>query len=1074
MRNKLRARALLGLVLLALGGLSCGEEGLVLPETPRVDLSAGIAAEFQVTAGRPTEVIFEVEADRPARLAAVVVGGSASDSFVVVARANDGSTELGRMTIGGAGGTSPRTIALPAFPSSQRLPLEVRGLRATDAGRVSLSVLSPGTAPEGTPALLAGTDTIVESFDGWDDEDRFDIFVDSGQLALVYFSKLGSPVPTQVQVQVFGPSSATVPIVDRSIPGTSNALEQEVMSFTALRSSAHRIVVRGPPRTLNLPVWSIGAYRMTVRLVNRAPETASATVTLGDTLSDAMDYVGDEDRYAVPITAGQPLQLRALVAKDVAATLTFTLQEPSRPSVQLVGVTAKTDWRNEFVSSDFVPTASGTATLIVRGATSGLPTSVLTGYSFTIGAPQRAPEVAPVALGLGATLTSEQLDGCADADEFLLTPTQDTYLAVGIARPAESGCAVLVELLGASGTIISQSPAIASRVEDVDSLRFARTRLVAGATYRLRVRADRTIRVSAPATPYTLDVFAIDSLPEDAPATIAFSDTPFAESITRCGDLDTFTWPPVPPGTLAVLSATINRTTRCDIRAEVLNTDDMVIAGVRVGGTANPDLDAASSRFTFAGSGQRLVLSSDVNGATADRGATFALRMDTVSVAPEVASASVVVGDTIAETLWRCGDVDSFTISGPPGDDILVSAWLERSVSCSVSLYVVRAGSPDSLLTTLGANGPAGASRFLRKVPETGSETYRVISDPSGSVADRGVSYRIALPVGDIEPEFVAATLLLGDTISGETLADANDIDRYTVALVPGERYTLEWSGPVRAVLEGPSTNRVVTNDSLLAPNGSVFSWYFTVTSAATYRLRVTPSSGSVTNAPYTLALHQLNDGPEGTGPFSVGAPIVELLAPFLDVDEFAIPAVSGRWYAMRFLLSAGSNGDAFANLNESGGGGPYPIPRVFSALSDTIRITVGGTLTSPAGYGGYELLLWTPDTVPETAPLTVTLGDSVTTESIDELGDVDVFELTLTAGQTVQLALIHGASCFPGDFRVLYSGPAGSGNFASWDTAVWSEGVTAVDAGTLRIAVYPDINGCGTGAYRLLTRLAP
>jgi hypothetical protein len=448
--------------------------------------------------------------------------------------------------------------------------------------------------------------------------------------------------------------------------------------------------------------------------------------------------------------------------------------------------------------------------------------------------------------------------------------------------------------------------------------------------------------------------------------------------------------------------------------------------------------------------------------------------MDTVSAAPEVASASAFAGDTLAETLWRCGDVDSFTLSGSPGDELFLSAWLERSVRCSVSLFVVRAGSPDSLLTTLGANGPAGASRLLRRVPETGSETYRVVSNPSGSVSDRGASYRIALPSRDIGPEFVSAALTLGDTVSGETLADPNDIDRYTVVLAPGERYTLQWSGPVRAVLEGPSTNNVVTNDSLLAPNGSVFSWYFTVASAATYRLRVTPSSGSVMNAPYTLSLHQLNDAPEGAGPFSVGTPIVELLAPFLDGDEFAIPVVSGRWYAMRFLLSAASYGDAFANLNDSGGYGPYPIPRVFPAPSDTLRITVGGTLASPAGYGGYELLLWTPDTVPETAPPTLTLGDSVTTEAIDELGDVDVFELPLTAGQTVQLALVHGENCYPGDFRVLYSSAAGSGNFVSWDTAVWSEGVTAVEAMTVRIAVYPDINGCGTGAYRLLTRLVP
>lgn len=1074
MRYPTGSHALLGITMLMLGSLSCAEEGLILPETPRVDLSTSLAAEVSVAAGRATEVILAVDAERPARVVGTVIGGSAADSFVVIARASDGRTELGRMTLGGASGTSLRTIVLPPFPASQLLPLEVRGLRGTDAGTVALSVASPGNAPEEAPASLVSADTIVERFDGWDDEDRFDISVDSGQLALVYFAKLGSAVPTQVQVQVFGPTSATVPIVDRFIPGVTNSLEEQVMPFTALRSGAHRVVVRGPPRTLNLPVWSIGAYRMTVRVVNRAPETASAVVTLGDTLTDAMDFVGDEDRYSVPVTAGQPLQLRALIARDVAAEVTFRLQEPAAQPVRLVGVTAKTDWRNEFVSQDFVPNASGTATLIVTGATSGLSTAVLTAYSFTIGVPQRAPEVAPVALALGAMMTSENLDGCADADEFLVSPTQDSYVAIGIARPTGSGCAIVTELLTAAGNLLAQSSPLAIRSEDVDSLRLSRTRLVGGETYRLRVRADRTLQLSAPATSYTLDVFAIDSLPEDAPATISFSDTPFAESITRCGDFDTFTWPTLPAGTQVLLSARSNRATRCEIRAEVFNASDIAIAGVRVSGPENTDLDSATSRFGAAATGQRLVLSSSVNGASADRGAVVTLRMDTVSIAPEVASAAAVLGDTISETLSRCGDIDTFTLSGNPGDEVLLSSWLERGVSCAVSLFLVREGLVDSLLTQLAADSPAGAPRSLRRLPESGSESYRVMSNPIGSTADRGASYRIAFRARDIEPEFAGAALTLGDTIVGETFTDANDIDRYTIAMVPGEQYTLQWSGPLRAVIDGPAFNYVVTNDSLLAPNGDVFSWVFTVPSAATYRLRVTPTSESVLNAPYTIALHQLNAAPEGPGPFSVGTPFVELLAPFLDYDDFAIPVVAGQWYATRFMLASGSFGDAFAEINDDGGWGTSTDPRVYRALSDTLRIRVFGTLASPAGYGGYELFTWTPDTVPESSSSTLTPGDSVTSESIDILGDVDVFELTLLPGQTVQFALVHGESCSPGDFRVLHTSPAGSGNLFSWDATVWSDGVVATEAMTIRIAVYPDLNGCRTGPYRLLTRLVP
>ncbi|HEX4934338.1 MAG TPA: hypothetical protein VFV33_14205, partial [Gemmatimonadaceae bacterium] len=378
--------------------------------------------------------------------------GTPSDSFVVIARAADGVTELGRIAVGGNPGIlRSRAIVLPAFPTSQIVPLEVRGLRTTDRGRLRLLAEPPTSLPEtAAPSFVVG-DTIFETFDGFLDQDIFTFSLVAGQEVIVKLAKLGGTAVTSTSLQVRSATSLT-PLLDSARTAATSTLDEHSLIFTAAVTAQYRVRVIGPSFGGDVQAWSLGGFRLLVQTRERGPESASEAFALGDTLSESLDYVGDVDRFTVPIAPGVPLELRARVDGVMDEPLVISLAEPAGGTVTMMP-NVVTDWANAW-RHEFTPYGAGQLTVTVRGPTRGLASRATTRYQLVIGPPQRAPESISAVTAPGSTVTGESLAGCADVDEFAFTPSVSRELAIGVTRGASPGCALNFWVIGPSGDVL--------------------------------------------------------------------------------------------------------------------------------------------------------------------------------------------------------------------------------------------------------------------------------------------------------------------------------------------------------------------------------------------------------------------------------------------------------------------------------------------------------------------------------------------------------------------------------------------------------------------------------------------
>lgn len=1066
-------RAVVGLVAIV-AGLSCGKDAPTLPAVARVDLVPNVEYETTVRAGQATELFVEVPSNRPLRLFAGGVDGTPSDSFVVIARAADGVTEIGRIAVGGNPGIlRSRAIVLPAFPASQIVPLEVRGLRAEDRGRVRLLAEPPTSLPEtAAPALIVG-DTIFETFDGYLDQDIFTFSLVEGQEVIVKLAKLGGAVPTSTWLQLLSATSLT-PLLELAHGSATSTLDEHTLVFTAPVTAQFRVRVIGPSFGEGVQAWALGGFRLLVQERDRVPESAPEALALGDTLTEALDFVGDVDRFSVEVVAGEPLELRARMDGAMDEPLVISLSGPPG-SAGTVTPTIVTDWANAW-RHEFTPLESGRLTVTVRGPTRGLASRATTRYQLVVGPPERAPESATAITAPGSTVTGESLEGCADVDEFAFTPSTGVWLAIGVTRGASPGCALILGIIDQSGSLLQVLGPITDEVTDVDAARLNRYPFGAGQTYRVRVWAEQSSVRSAPATPYTVELFAVDTLPEMGPASLSFDGGIVEESLVRCGDVDSFTLPTVPSGTRALLSAVVDRPTTCVVMLSVEDRMSSFAVMQFNPSSTTTDLDATTRWFDVRDWTERVVLRSSPVGRTADRGALVRLQLDTVSVAPEVASAALSPTDTVDETLSRCGDEDYFTLQGQAGDELEVVLALDRGLSCELRLLrVVQFGAVQTVLT-LTPSAAADTARGFLTISETGPVPLRVVSSIVGATADRGAPYRLTLGPRNVLPENAPPVLSLGVEVAAEDIFGPDDVDVFTVVLDSTARYGFRWSGQATAVLHGPGFPIALTANAQPAADGRHYAWPIESVTSGTFRVRVAHSGSGSGAQPYTFTLYPIDSLPEDNPGLSIGTEITESLAPYGDYDVFHIPTVANRWYGLSLQTAPGSSGTVSGWMT----GGPWLFvepsvyPRVFPGYGATLRLELGGVLNQVNQPGAYRLRVLDVPIEPEVASATLAPGDSVTTEQLDALGDADRFTMTVTAGMRIRIALLQPTGCPLGSLRLSYGGGGSSGDFPSSDADVFDWVLESSESGPVTLVVYPTTSGCVTGPYRLITRALP
>ena len=236
-----------------------------------------------------------------------------------------------------------------------------------------------------------------------------------------------------------------------------------------------------------------------------------------------------------------------------------------------------------------------------------------------------------------------------------------------------------------------------------------------------------------------------------------------------------------------------------------------------------------------------------------------------INPAPDHAAATlapnVVVGN---ERIDQPNDIDEFRFQDTAGAAYLAFIDAVRPFPMFVFsptdslIGGVIDHNPDTTLLHQGSN--------LIPITSTGSYKIRVGGGDPGQwlMADTG-AYRLLLFRVDPRPESVPAAFQIGDTVSGEAIYPAGDIDELTVSATPGQQLRASFRLLANAV---PSSNDLafeVLDASTNAPLSQLTSqtagpfiqgFQFTVPAGGTLRVRVgRVISSQVPRAPYEFYL---------------------------------------------------------------------------------------------------------------------------------------------------------------------------------------------------------------------------
>ncbi len=231
---------------------------------------------------------------------------------------------------------------------------------------------------------------------------------------------------------------------------------------------------------------------------------------------------------------------------------------------------------------------------------------------------------------------------------------------------------------------------------------------------------------------------------------------------------------------------------------------------------------------------------------------------------PEHVARNVAVGDTVAgESIDYLGDYDSYVVTGTAGQTIAVSFQTLASANVVPALELGDIVTGDSLAAVLGNPTPTFTVPFT--LPPSGQIALRVREVPPG----RGGGYfyvggyRFVVASINLTPENVPATFALGDTIRGEAILPAGDVDEFTstatpgATLVPFSRLTAD---PVPAgsliTLEivDPATGAVLAGTGVATSGASAqfgSPGAFVVPGSGTYLVRVRAYDRDLATAPY-------------------------------------------------------------------------------------------------------------------------------------------------------------------------------------------------------------------------------
>lgn len=650
-----------------------------------------------------------------------------------------------------------------------------------------------------------------------------------------------------------------------------------------------------------------------------------------------------------------------------------------------------------------------------------------------------APEHLPAPFQVGDTVVGEHLETVGDVDLFEIRaqPRQDLVMVLeetgGTGRAALRGTILVSRGYGQlteTYAFTASDPHPTDRVQAPDT-----------GSYWFEVRSADEIEAGAPRYQgaYRFWSYAVNRAPEHRPAAAPFDSVIAGESIDRVGDVDEFSFTPGPGGLIAAFyQATATS------RLEIVS-DSGTVVGPPVEHRADTALfDGTTGRLSLA-AGRPVKARVVSYGRTLSDTGAYRLLLYAIDARPEHSPATLAPGDSVmTETIESPGDVDEFNVAVTDSLDLNVIPGFRGSPVSGTSLHAqlldaaTRAVLGDASAYGAGTyteygSGEIGQTGAVRVGP--GHYIVRVAAEAVSGVPLLRGGYQLWLRAFSTGPERARDTLALGDTVTAEAIDALGDIDRYHFYAAVGQHVNVAFQGlgaaapfgGFQAEVHDPSgTLLALLYSPMSSPDVPQETGRLDLPAAGWYTIDVYGTGWPVTytteTGPYRLAIVPLGTAPETAGPVvAVGDSVTSESLDFPgDWDQFTLTTTPGRQLVGMLGTARPAGADPTISLLNA-------VTGEYLASTSGDGITVTEPVTVPASgqlaiavyeapssghvcyltcgiTGPYTFQVLPFDSLPETAPATYILGDTVTAEAVDRAGDVDVFTLSAAPGDSLEV----------------------------------------------------------------------
>ena len=639
------------------------------------------------------------------------------------------------------------------------------------------------------------------------------------------------------------------------------------------------------------------------------------------------------------------------------------------------------------------------------------------------------PETAPAVLSYGQTVP-ETLGGGSDIDDFKFDGAKDDEVLIfvqGKGPPGSDGLITVRLIDDTTGTVLAQFFAHAID-PDSQSSGSGRVRLPRAGRFRIDIFA--TIMAGVTGTwqyggPYRVELLKLNRAPEHVPATVAFGDTIVGESIDYAYDVDEYRINATAGDEFNVFLQAVAGPATNGFKAQMTGIADSATRQVVTKGTDTLTLlQNSTGRFRALSSGPLIVRVTGWEDGNGIYRGPYRLLVEKVNRAPEhVPAGARQLGDTIVgERIDFPGDVDEipFTLTVPTLVHVEDQRFAAGLTGNKLTMRVVRA-SDDSLVEAgdidyaTGQSLPVGGGTLTTRL-DAGDYILRASSDD----AQFGYygAWSAVLQRVDSMPEQHASTLAPGDTVV-DAIDPVGDIDSYQMPARRGRHYQITF----QSTYNGGTGSAISLRTDPSLPWDNV-----QVNGAPSAGLADAPRSQRIDatkNVPYAVHVAEYSQGrnPAERGPYRF------VIGPFDGRPEHHSAtvavgdSVTDEWIDApgdldQFLLSGAPGQEISVDLRSS----QIMSAQVVDTSADSVIAVTHNDCTPrfrlpPSGqvlvdamedYGAssafhYFLRFVSVHRAPEQASATYTVGDTVTTESLEDCADVDEFQFAGTAGQRVR-----------------------------------------------------------------------